>query len=146
MIFFFFFLVVFSVGGLVWFRFHYKKLMKYFMEDWNSFKLKYIVLEAMERSIFPLVFGSIHALLIDYLLVQSIVLGLVEICYFMSKMMTLKSHNSKYRFKIVMLALSSLIRMALILTLYLYESEGNPDVINLVHHDLVWSYLICWAA
>ena len=33
MLLFFWVLLVFTVGGLVWFKFHYKKLLKYFMED-----------------------------------------------------------------------------------------------------------------
>ena len=44
MIFFFFFLIVFVVGGLVWFHFHYKKVLKYFMEDSQKYTLESIFL------------------------------------------------------------------------------------------------------
>lgn len=44
MLMFFFFLIVFAVGGLVWFSFHYKKLIKYFMEDWLNYGLTAILL------------------------------------------------------------------------------------------------------
>lgn len=33
MIYFFFLMLVFSIGGLLWFFYHYRKLVKYFMED-----------------------------------------------------------------------------------------------------------------
>lgn len=44
MLLFFFLLLVFTVGGLVWFKFHYKKLVKYFMEDSKTTSLKAITL------------------------------------------------------------------------------------------------------
>ena len=92
-----------------------------------------------------MVFGSVHALLIDDLTLQTIVLGIVEIGYFSAKVYAIRSLVTKYRFKVAMLSVASLLRMVLIVTLYLYEKEGHPFVINLVHHDLVWTYLICWA-
>jgi len=64
MIYFFFLMVVFSVGGLVFFFFHYRKLVKYFMEDSEKFTLKAVLLESLERSTFPLLFGAIHAILL----------------------------------------------------------------------------------
>ena len=44
MLYFFFFLIIFAVGGLVWFKFHYKKLVKYFMEDQKETSLQAILL------------------------------------------------------------------------------------------------------
>jgi hypothetical protein len=104
------------------------------------------LIESVERSVFPLLFGCLHALLIDNLGLQSIALSLLEICYFYARLFALRSKATKNRFKVVMLAFSSLLRIVLILTLYLYESEGNPTIMNLVHYDLVWTYLICWGA
>ena len=92
-----------------------------------------------------MVFGSVHALLIDDLTLQTVVLGIIEVGYFSAKAYAIRSLVTKYRFKVVMLSVASLLRMVLIVTLYLYEKEGHPFVINLVHHDLVWTYLICWA-
>ena len=53
MLFFFFILIVFCVGGLVWLRFHYKKFIKYFMEDWNIFVIKAIFFEIVNVRSFP---------------------------------------------------------------------------------------------
>ena len=92
------------------------------MEDWNIFVLKAIFFETIERSVFPLIFGAIHAMLIDNLLIQTITLGFVEICYFLSKMMVLRLNLSNCSFKVAMLAVTSLLRMVLILTLYVYEA------------------------
>ena len=44
MLLFFFFLLVFSVSGLTWFWFHYRKLVKYFMEDCKIVSLEAIFL------------------------------------------------------------------------------------------------------
>ena len=41
--------------------------------------------------------------------------------------------------------MTSLLRLVLIGTLYFYEKEGSSLLINLIHHDVVWLYLICWA-
>ena len=62
MIYFFFFLVVFSIGGLIFFFYHYRKLVKYFLEDSEKFTLGAVFLESLERSIFPLILGAVHAL------------------------------------------------------------------------------------
>ena len=43
-----------------------------------------------------------------------------------------------------MLSIASLLRLVLIVTLYLYETKGHSTVIDLIHHDVVWIYLICW--
>ena len=43
-----------------------------------------------------------------------------------------------------MCALSSLLRLCFIVTFYLYEIQNHPGVMNLIHRDLVISYLICW--
>ena len=44
-----------------------------------------------------------------------------------------------------MLMMTSLLRLVFIATFYLYENQGNPFIINLIHYDVVWFYLICWA-
>ena len=145
MIYFFFILVVFAVGGLVWFKFHYKKLLKYFLEDSKTTTLEAIILESLERSIFPLFFGFVHAIFIENLLCQSIILGVIEAIYLCFKVYGLRSYSTRYKFRVVMLAFSSLLRMVLIITLFMYESQGHPTVINLMHFDLVWLYVISWA-
>ena len=120
MIYFFFFVIVFSVGGLVWFYFHYKKLVKYFMEDSERVGLQAMLFETLERAVFPLLFGAVHALLLENLFVQSIVLFSLESLYFLTKIFTLSSSTPRYKFKVTMLALTSLIRLAFIYTLYMY--------------------------
>jgi hypothetical protein len=145
-IFFFFVMLVFAVGGLAWFRFHYRSMLKYFMEDSKKVRLRSILCESLERSAFPLLFGSVHALFIHDLAVQTVVLGTVEVAYFCAKLMGVRSRATRYRFKTVMLSATSLLRMVLILTLFLFETEGYPDVINIVHKHLVWIYLACWGA
>jgi hypothetical protein len=44
MIFFFFATVAFSVGGLLWFRITYKKLVKYFIEEYKKVRLYLLAL------------------------------------------------------------------------------------------------------
>lgn len=121
MLFFFFFLLIFSVGGLTWFWFHYKKLVKYFMEDCQIISLEAIFLESLERSVFPLLFGCVHAVLNHDLFLQSLALGCVESIYFYIKMRGLRSVTTKYKFKVLTLSIASLLRMVLIVTLYLFE-------------------------
>ena len=120
MLLFFFPLLVSSVCGLTFFLVHYKKLVKYFMEDCRKVSLLAILLESLEKGIFPLIFGSIHALLLENLLAQTITLGAVEAAYFCVKLVTLGSGTAKYHFKVVMLSLTSLLRLVLIATFYLY--------------------------
>jgi hypothetical protein len=144
LLYFFFAMLVFAVGGLVWFRFWYRKLLKYFLEDSRKRRLAAVAFESLERAVFPLLFGAAHALLLDNLLVQTAVLASVETAYFGLKLVNLRSSVARHRFKVVMLAVTSLLRMAFILTFYLFETQGQPAVINLVHYQLVWLYLICW--
>ena len=144
MLLFFFFLLVSSVCGLTLFLVHYKKLVKYLMEDCRKVSLLAILLESLEKSVFPLLFGCVHALFLENLFVQTITIGAVEATYFCVKLVTLGSGTAKYHFKVVMLSLTSLLRLVLIATFYLYESNGNPHIINLIHHDIVWLYIICW--
>ena len=120
MLLFFFPLIIFTIGGLTFFLVHYKKLVKYFMEDCRKVSLLAILLESLEKGVFPLIFGSIHALLLDNLLAQMITLGAVEAAYFFVKLVTLGSGTAKYHFKVVMLSLTSLLRLVLIATFYLY--------------------------
>ena len=117
---FFFPLVLFCVGGLTWFLAHYKELAKYFMEDRKDTSLKAILLESLEKSVFPLILGAVHALFLDSLFVQTIVLFTVEACYFAVKLLVLRSGVNEYRFKVAMLSVTSLLRLVLIVTLYLY--------------------------
>ena len=120
MLLFFFLLLVFSVSGLTWFWFHYRKLVKYFMEDCKLISLEAIFLESLERSIFPLIFGCVHAVLNHDLFLQSVVLLIVELMYLCCKIKAIKSMTIKYRFKLLMLILTSLLRVVLIITLYLF--------------------------
>ena len=47
MIFFFFLLMVFSVGGLLFFTFNYGKLIKYFLEDSKFYNVKAVVFQSL---------------------------------------------------------------------------------------------------
>lgn len=98
----------------------------------------------MERAVFPLLFGAVHAILLDHLFVQTIVLFVVEFCYLAAKVVAMRSCIPMYKFKVAMCTLSSLIRLCFIVTFYLYEVNNYPAVMNLIHRDLVVMYLICW--
>ena len=43
-----------------------------------------------------------------------------------------------------MFLVSSLMRMGFILTFYLYESTDHPQLMETIHFDMVWIYIICW--
>ena len=144
MLLFFFVMLVFSVSGLTLFFVHYKKLVSYFMEDCKIISLKAIMLESCEKSIFPLLFGGVHALLIDNILIQTITLGGIEFSYFIIKLLTLRSEATKFRFKVILYSFTSLLRLTLIITFYLYQNGEHPFIINLIHHDIVWLYIISW--
>ena len=144
MIYFFFLLIVFSVGGLLFFTFHYKKLIKYFLEDSKESNMGAVLFQSLERAIFPLAFGCVHALLLQHLFIQTIVLFVIESCYLASKMWVMRTVIPLYKFKVVMCALSSLVRLCFIVTFYLYEMQNYPGLINLVHKDLVILYIIFW--
>jgi hypothetical protein len=75
---------------------------------------------------------------------QTIVLGIIEVSYFCSKLAFLQTWAVMFKFKVVVLSITSLLRMGLIVTLYLFFQEGGPALINRIHHDIVWLYLICW--
>ena len=47
MIYFFFLLIVFSVAGLLFFAYHYRKLVKYFLEDSKDTSFQAIILEGL---------------------------------------------------------------------------------------------------
>ena len=144
LVFFFFVVVTFAVGGLVWFRYHYKKLVKYLVDDYRCLSLYLLCLETLEKSTYPLLFGAVHALLRDTLALQSVVLAVVEVSYFAVKLLCLRSLGVLFKFRVCVLAATSLLRMGFIATLYLYSSEGEPATINDVHFYLVWLYIICW--
>lgn len=112
--------MVFSIGGLLFFTFNYRKLVKYFMEDSVECNMEAIMLESFERSVFPLIFGAVHALFIDNLFVQTVILFVVESLYFLVKLRTLKSVTPRYKFKVSMCIVSSLLRLIFIVTFYLY--------------------------
>ena len=73
----FFFMLIFSVCGLTLFFVHYKKLIKYFMEDYSRNTFMAILFESLEKSMFPLLFGAVHALFIDNPFIQTIILIIV---------------------------------------------------------------------
>ena len=120
MLLFFFPLLVSSFCGITLSLVYYKKLVKYFMEDCRKVSLLAILLESLEKGIFPLLFGSVHALLLENLLAQTITLGAIEATYFFVKLITLGSGTAKYHFKVIILSLTSLLRLVLIATFYLY--------------------------
>ena len=98
----------------------------------------------MERAVFPLLFGCIHAILIDNLFVQTVVLFIIEIAYFGTKIGALRSKTTRYKFKAVVCAVVSMLRLIFIATFYIYEEKNHPAIMNLVHHDVVGLYLISW--
>lgn len=55
-----FLIIVFSVGGLLFLKFHYKKLIKYFVE-YYGLSTAALFFESCERMIFPLLLGCVHA-------------------------------------------------------------------------------------
>ena len=61
------------------------------------------------------------------------------------KVYALRTSIPESKFKVGMLMVTSLLRLVFIATFYLYENQGNPFIINLIHYDVVWFYLICWA-
>ena len=144
MIYFFFLLIVFTIGGLLFFTFNYRKLVKYFMEDSKDVSFEAMLFESLELSIFPFVFGAVHALLLDNLYLQTIVLLIVEGLYLVVKLFTLRSLVTLFRFKAIMCAVTSLLRLCFIVSFYYYESSGHPTLVNSIHHDLVWMYVISW--
>lgn len=64
--------------------------------------------------------------------------------YLGTKVVYLRARPVAFKFKIVILSLTSLLRMVFIPTLYLFEREGHPPIINEIHELAVWTYLICW--
>ena len=137
-------MIVFAVGGLLFFTFHYRKLIKYFLEDSKEANMEAIVIESLERSVYPLLFGSTHALFLDNLYVQTILLGVIEGTYLLAKIYALRSITPRFKFKVCMLLLTSIIRLIFIITFYLYAQNWGTTVINEIHQDLVWIYLLCW--
>jgi hypothetical protein len=47
MLFFFFLAVVFAIGGLIWFKVYYRKLVKYFTEEYTKVYIYLLVLESL---------------------------------------------------------------------------------------------------
>jgi hypothetical protein len=145
MIYFFFFVVVFSVAGLLFFFYHYRKLVKYFIEDSEKVSIEAVVLESLERSVYPLVFGSVHALFLDSLGLQTIILAVVETAYFLTKLFALRSKTPKSKLKVGLLLMTSLLRLGFIVSFYINHRTGeSEELINLVHYEMVWIYILCW--
>ena len=132
------------MGGFIFFFYHYRKLVKYFLEDSKETNMTALLLESLERAIFPLLFGCVHALFLSNLFTQTIVLFCVEALYLAARVYALLSIVPIYKFKVAMCLITSLIRLCFIGTFYLYKLYEHPAVMNLVHHDLVMMYLICW--
>jgi uncharacterized membrane protein len=141
MVVFFFVLVVFVIGGMLWFRFHYRKLTKYFVEDFDVSAFS-VVLESFERSIFPLLFGSIHILLIEDLFLQTTFLGILEVSYLSVRLICIRSSEAHRRLKIWFSVTASLLRLSFIFTFYFYESRDQPVLINYIHMNTIVIYLI----
>jgi hypothetical protein len=70
-------MIAFSVVGLFFFLYIYRKLAKYFLEGSKGVSMEAVILESLERAVFPLLFGCLHAVLIDDLTVQTLVLFMV---------------------------------------------------------------------
>jgi hypothetical protein len=80
-----------------------------------------VVIESLERSVYPLLFGSIHALFLDSLGLQTILLGIVETTYFLAKLFALRSTTPKSKLKVCLLLISSLLRLGFIISFYLFH-------------------------
>lgn len=145
MVYFMWIAVVFGVGGLLYLKFHYGRLVKYFTEEYKMIRIDLLILETLEKSTFPLLFGCIHALLLDSLELQTIVLFCVEVAYYIVKLLNLRALAVKFKLKVVLLSVTSLLRMSFIVTFYLFEALSGPAVINEIHRELIWLYLLCWA-
>jgi len=100
----------------------------------------------LERSVYPFLFGSIHALFLDSLALQTLLLGIIETFYFLTKVYAVRSKIPNSKIKLVLLLISSLLRMGFIASFYLYEEDSYPEVIDVVHYEMVWSYILCWLA
>jgi hypothetical protein len=98
----------------------------------------------MERSVFPLLFGACHALFLDNLFVQTIVLFAVELCYLILKIVVLRSRVPRHKFKVSMCALSSMLRLIFIVTFYIYQTTNQPAFMNAVHFEVVSLYVLFW--
>jgi len=72
------------------------------------------------------------------------VLFLVESGYLALKVVYLRSSIPRYKFKVVLCSLSSMLRLCFIVTFFIYEEAGSPVIINLIHYDIVCIYLVCW--
>jgi hypothetical protein len=143
-LYFFFLMLVFSFVGFFFFLCLYRRLAKYFLEESKKTNMEAVVLESFERAVFPLVFGCFHAVLIDDLAVQTLVLFLVELGYLAVKVFALRSRTPRSKFKGGLFFVTSLLRLTFIVTFFLFERYDYPVVINEVHLHLVWLYLGCW--
>ena len=144
MLFFFFLLLIFSVGGLTLFWFHYKKKVKYLIDDCKKVTLSRILLESLEKSIFPCLFGAVHAMLYEHFICQTIIIGVIEIGYALTKIYCFKLTIIENKFKVSILFLTSALRFVFIVTLFLFESTNQSEVINTIHINWVWLYIACW--
>ena len=68
----------------------------------------------------------------------------VESSYLAVKLVALRSRLYKMRTKVVLLSLTSVLRLVFIATFYLYDQLGQSAIINLVHRDVFWLYIITW--
>jgi hypothetical protein len=146
MIYFFFLTIFFSVVGLMFFLYHYRKLVKYFIEDSDKINMEAVVMESLERSVYPLLFGSIHALFLDSVGLQTIILGIVETTYFLAKIFALRSKIPKSKLKVCVLLISSLLRVGFILSFYMHHKNNGSELINFVHYQMVMIYTLCWVS
>ena len=103
-----------------------------------------IILESLEKTVFPVFFGATHAMLYDHLVCQTIMIGVIELGYALTKIYSLKLTIIDNKFRVLMLFLTSALRIVFIVTLFLFESTNQSEIINLIHIDWAWLYLACW--
>ena len=115
-----FILIIFSVGGLLYLKFHYKKLVNYFIQYYGP-KTASLIFESGERMLFPLVFGCIHALLINKLLIQTISLAFLELCYLVVKIISFSQNLALKKMKVSLAFVGSGLRIIFIITFYVYN-------------------------
>ena len=88
--------------------------------------MKAAVIESFDKLVYPLILGSIHALFLDSVGLQSIILGCLEVTYLTFKIYSLRSSVPASKLKVSLMAFLSLLRMGFISTFYLYERNGYP--------------------
>ena len=114
------------------------------MADSNESNMGAAIIESLERSVYPFIFGSVHALFLDSLGLQTIILACVETLYVSVRLYALRTTIPQIKLKVTTMMVSSFIRLGFIFSFYLYERYEYPSIINSIHFDMVWIYIACW--